>query len=306
MGIIFLVLGIALSVAQSILLNTSFSTVLMISAFVAAAMGIILVVVPCLNPEWIGAETLPDETITASEVKSFLRILPLLFTANLAFSCVYNSMQFWYQQQACQMDVRMPWSTSGSQFAGSFFMIADCLAIVLATPLAVDVFNPMIDKSLGGRFGYGAKYGLGMAFGVASVMVAAHMEQVRRQAHILPLVSNCAAPGIHMSEMSASWMVLPFFLMGVGEIYTQPVLMHLAYTKSPTSMRTLTSVVGLVIGAVSNAIFTVTVAAVSPWVPNDLNDGHLEYGHYTNIALGVLAYFAFVATLQHFEHAPQE
>merc|ERR1719230_41341 len=105
-----------------------------------------------------------------------------------------------------------------------------------------------------------------MAFGTLSVFVAARLESHRRFAAVLPVESNCAPPGIHMSGMSACWMVLPFFLMGLGEIYTQPVLMHLSYSQSPASMRTLSVVVCLVIGAVSNALFTVEISAVSPWV----------------------------------------
>jgi len=95
--------------------------------------------------------------------------------------------------------------------------------------------------------------------------------------------------------------VIPFFLMGMGEIYTQPVLMHFAYHNSPVSMRTLSVILGLVIGAVSNAIFTVQIAALSPYVPNDLNKGHLEYGHYLNVMLGVVGCMGYIFSLQKFE-----
>jgi len=104
-----------------------------------------------------------------------------------------------------------------------------------------------------------------------------------------------------MSDIHAMWMVVPFFLMGLGEIYTQPVLMHFAYTKSPAPMRTLASVTTLVIGAVSNAIFTAQIAALSPIIPNDLNQGHLEYGHYLNIAIGAVFGTAYLAALRNFE-----
>lgn len=242
---------------------------------------------------------LDGETLSARDVKDFLRLLPVIFTGNLAFSALYNSMQFWYQQQACQMDLRMPFATGDAQLAGSFFMIADCLAIVLATPIAVDIVNPRLEKAFGARFSHGFKYGLGMAFGVMSVCVAGSVERLRKRAPIIDLDSNCAPEGIRMSAMSATWMVVPFFLMGIGEIYTQPVLMHFAYTKSPLSMRTLTCVVSLVVAAVSNALFTVQIAAMSPWVPNDLNKGHLEYGYYINVILGMVLFKAFLDCLKH-------
>jgi dipeptide/tripeptide permease len=246
-------------------------------------------------------ESLEGEVLSGSEVAKFLRLLPVLFSANLAFSALYNSMQFWYQQQACQMDLRMPFSSGGSQFSGSFFMIADCLGIVLATPFAVDWLNPMLEQASGGRFSHGPKFVLGMTFAMFSVTMAAHLEQLRRAAPILPIASNCAPPGVMMSDLGASWMVMPFFLMGLGEIYTQPVLMHFAYSESPTSLRTLAVVTSLVIGAVSNALFTVQISMLAAFVPNDLNDGRLEYGHYINVVVGVIFCTAYLGALRMFE-----
>lgn len=199
------------------------------------------------------------------------------------------------------MDVRMPFSADNSQFAGSFFCIADCLGIVVATPIALGYLNPFLERVSGGRFDHSVKYGLGMAFAAASVAIACRIEQLRRAAPLLPMTSNCAPAGIHMSDLSASWMFLPFFLMGLGEIYTQPILMHFSYTNSPASMRTLTAATGLVIGAVSNCLFTVQIAALSPFVPNDLNKGHLEYGYYANIGIGAVFYVVCVGMMHRFE-----
>jgi len=183
-------------------------------------------------------------------------------------------------------------------------MIADCLGIVLATPLAIGWFNPAMEarfRKMGTTFGPGAKYGLGMFFGALSVCVAVRLERTRKGATLLEGTSNCAPEGVQMSNMPALWMVVPFFLMGLGEIYTQPVLMHLAYTQSPPAMRTLAAVAALLIGAVSTALFSVQIAALSPYVPNDLNQGHLEYGYISNIILGGVCYVAFLGTLRFFK-----
>jgi dipeptide/tripeptide permease len=306
LGFVFLALGVIFSVIQALAPKASFASFLTYAAFWLCAAGIFAVGVPCLNTSWIMKESLEGETLSGSEVAKFLRLLPVLFSANLAFSALYNSMQFWYQQQACQMDLRMPFATAGSQFSGSFFMIADCLGIVVATPFAVDWFNPMMERASGGRFSHGAKFTLGMTFAVFSVMMAAHFEVLRRAAPILPLASNCAPPGVMMSDLGAAWMVVPFFLMGLGEIYTQPVLMHFAYSESPPSMRTLAVVTSLVIGAVSNALFTVQISMLASFVPNDLNDGRLEYGHYVNIAVGAVFCTAYLGALRMFEQRGSE
>lgn len=299
-GFLLLTLSILFSVVQATLPGSPLAGGFTGTAFVCSAAGILLVVLPCRDPTWLQPVD-RDEANTAADAREFLKLLPVLFTANLAFSALYNSMQFWYQQQACQMDLRVPFSGSNSQFAGSFFMIADCLGIVIVTPIALTWLNPKLEKAFGGLFDHAGKYGLGMLFGVFSVLMAAYMEMARREKPLMTYASNCAPDGIKMSSISAAWMVVPFFLMGVGEIYTQPVLMHFAYTHCPESMRTLTAVTGLVVGAVSNALFTVQISALSRYVPNDLNRGHLEYGYFVCIATGMLFYAFFVRAMNSFK-----
>jgi len=297
-GSILLMLSIVFSVAEALQPESPWAHYLVGAAFAAAALGSVNLIGSAVDTSWIESQELEGEEVTADDVGAFLRLLPTLILGNLCFGALYNSMQYWYQQQACQMDLRI---TGNQQFAGSFFMIADCLGIVVATPIALGYLNPFLDRTLGGRFGHGTKFGVGMTFAVMSVLMSANLEVTRRSAAVLDIVSNCAPEGVKMSETGAVWMFLPFLLMGIGEIYTQPVLMHWAYSNSPPAMRTLAAVVTLLIGAVSNALFTVQIAALGPYVPNNLNDGHLEYGYYMNVALGMVLYGGFLSALGRFE-----
>jgi len=287
-GVALLFAGLLLSVLQALLGQDGISALGVVS-FLCSAVGVASACLACARPDWVLAGRPAFATsVPAEDVRDFLRLLPVLFMANMVFSALYNSMQFWYQQQACQMDLRIPWAAPGpgqAQFAGSFFMIADCIGIVVATPFAIRWVNPALDRLNGSPLGPGPKYMIGMALGTASVLLAARIEQLRREAPVTGIMSSCAPEGVRMSEMAASWMFLPFFLMGVAEIYTQPTLMHLAYDQSPPSMRTLTAATSLVIGGVSTALFSLQISALSAYVPNDLNKGHLEFGYYSNVAV---------------------
>jgi dipeptide/tripeptide permease len=303
-GFIIMAVGLILSVVQALAPATSWISESMgVAAFCCSAVGISLVVCLCLDPDWLlQGHVYENNTLSPADVRDFLRLMPVLFMANLAFSALYNSMQFWYQQQACQMDTRMPWGkTNDAQFAGSFFMIADCIGIVIATPVALYYADPAMDRLLGRPLGPGAKYMIGMTFGGISVLIAARVEMLRRIAPVIDVQSNCAPDGINMSEMQASWMFVPFFLMGLGEIYTQPTLMHLAYDQSPPSMRTLTAATSLVIGGVSTALFSLQISALSNYIPNDLNKGQLEIGYASNVVLGVIFLFGYLACLNRFQ-----
>merc|ERR1719502_1593942 len=124
-----------------------------------------------------------------------------------------------------------------------------------------------------------------MVFGIMSVLTAASLEISRRGVEVLDLVSQCAPQGVHMSDFPSMWMFLPYFLMGVGEIYCNPALMHFAYVRAPASMRTLAAAVSFFIQAVSTAVFALVLDSVHRFVPNDLNKGHMEYGYFISIAI---------------------
>lgn len=294
-GMFLLLVAIFLSAAKSMLPHTG--TTMMVLAFVCALLGSVAVVVPCLNPTFVLRET-SESNREQQEVSEFLGLLPVLFTGSISFNALYNCMQFWYAQQACQMDVRLPIGSGSFQLSGSFFNIADCLGIVAFTPIAVFWIDPYLRRMAHGHFSHGEKFSIGMVIACISVFVAARLEVIRRLAPVLSVTSNCAPPGVGMSDLSGAWMMLPFFLMGVAEIYTQPTLLHYAYSKSPPSMRTLAMAANFFIAAVSSALFALLVSAISPYMPNDLNKGHLEYGYYINIALGVGVLLPFLSILR--------
>mmetsp|Transcript_97829 Transcript_97829/g.259897 ORF Transcript_97829/g.259897 Transcript_97829/m.259897 type:complete len:568 (-) Transcript_97829:91-1794(-) len=293
-GGLLLVITIVLSCIKAV--APSSGEAVLVAAFVTAGLGALAIVLPCLNPSWLGASKSGGATELEKEVQGFLGILPVLFMGNMSFGALYNSMQFWYQLQACQMDLRV--MGHDFQLSGSFFNIADCLAIVIFTPILVDWINPIFARVIGGQLTHGIKFGMGCLIAGLSVIVAGRLEQLRRSSEILPVASNCAPPNTYMSSLPAAWMMVPFFLMGIGEIYSQPTLLHYAYSKSPSTMRTLAMAASFFIQGVSSALFAVLVEAMSPFITNNLNEGHLEYGYGVNIVMGAIFYVLFMAVLR--------
>lgn len=295
-GLFLLAASISLSAAKALLTHAGDS--IMAAAFICALVGTICVVVPCFETSWVrsGGAVTEDQFREQQDVQDFLAILPPLFTANIGFNALYNCMQFWYAQQACQMDVRVS-LVQNFQLSGSFFNIADCIAVVMVTPLAIAYIDPWLTRVFSGSFDHKKRFSLGMLIACISVLASARIEVLRKQAPVLPEISNCAPPGIGMSDITGAWMTLPFFLMGVAEIYTQPTLLHYAYSQSPPSMRTLAMATTFFIAAVSTSLFALLVNALSAYIPNDLNTGNLEYGYYISTAVGVVFAVLFMGVI---------
>ncbi|CAK9097089.1 Protein NRT1/ PTR FAMILY 8.5 (AtNPF8.5) (Peptide transporter PTR6) [Durusdinium trenchii] len=302
LGASLAVLAIAFSVASALLQNEvthGHVFIFSVVSFALASSGALLIILSCENPEWVSNDTLAGVSLSADDTRNFLKLVPVIITAQLAFGALYNCMQYSFQQQACQMDVRIPGS-GDAQFAGSFFMIGDCLGIAIATPIAVGWFNPLLESRLGRYFSHEGKFLFGMFVGGLSVILAAYLELMRRAVPVSDRISNCAPEGVHMSDLSAVWMFLPFLLCGIGEIYTNPVIMHLAYSSSSAATRTLAVVATLLVQALGTAIFGVQVTALSQFMPNDLNNGHIEYGYYMSLGIALFFYVAFVRAMRIF------
>merc|ERR1711879_513587 len=81
----------------------------------------------------------------------------------------------------------------------------------------------------------------GIAVGIGSQLVAALLEQLRKNAAVLDIPSTCAPLGadgehVRMSSISVWWMAIPYAMIGIAEVLVNPVLQHYAYVGAPESM----------------------------------------------------------------------
>lgn len=278
-GCPLLLVGVTLTVVVSFYPDPRFATL----TFWAIVCGLGAVGVGCTGDlSWM-LRARRNRYGSRQQSADFLRILPMLITASLSFNALYNCMGFWYQQQACQMDLRVsfPLAHSVMQLNGSFFNIADCIAIVGLAPV-VTKLNSFLAVVLG-RFSRHEKLLFGNFIAAISVLWAAQLEISRRSSKLLAIDSECASAGVHMSSLPAWYMVGPYAAMGIAEVYVNPALYYLSYSQTPLRLRSTAQAVCLLMGAVSTGLFTLLTPVLGH--ANDLNHTHLENGYYASIAL---------------------
>lgn len=88
-----------------------------------------------------------------------------------------------------------------------------------------------------------------------------------------------------MTAFSGWWMVGPYAVMGVAEVYVNPTLYFLSYSQTPLRLRSTAQAVCLLTGAASSGLFTI-LTNVLP-TAQDLNKMHLEYGYVASIVLAL-------------------
>lgn len=290
-GFIAIILGPVLSVIQGLAGNHA-------ETYISACMsvfGIITVFVFCRNPDWVGDPTIISGRISSPravcDTKGLLCLIPVLFTGEIAGQMAQTVMSVWFQNQACQMDLRMPGSTG--QLSGASFNVADCAIIVIATPLLLNYGNPWLERRLGRKLHYSLKIYIGIGFGILAILSAAIIEIFRRNAPGVGIESSCAPHGVQMKGISAFWICIPYILTAIGEIYVVPTILSLAYDRSPDSMRTFFFVVYYIVASMISAIVSLTTAVLGSYVTDDLDKGHLEYVYAANIGVTIVLAILF-------------
>mmetsp|Transcript_15144 Transcript_15144/g.32662 ORF Transcript_15144/g.32662 Transcript_15144/m.32662 type:complete len:697 (-) Transcript_15144:243-2333(-) len=262
---------------------------------VALALGsisCICLVMAHLNNHWL---KLPKEVVQATgftieEVRAGFATVPIIVLINISFNMAYNAMNNAFPSQACQMNTMV----GGSQLNGAFFNLADALAIIFFTPLFEKCLYPLIARIKGSHVRLGQKLIAGLITAAIANGAAAYLEVYRRHQPLMcwESVSECAPNGIHMRNISAFWMFIPFALIGAAEIMVNPCMYYFSYTAAPPRVRSLVQALNLFFnGSVSNAF---TAVAMKSTFPNDLDTGNLEYYYFLNIIcalVGVLLYF---------------
>lgn len=242
------------------------------------------------NNRWMMLPKSIDGGFSLEEVRAGFATVPIIIVVNVSFSMAYNATNNAWPSQGCQMNTMV----GGSQLNGAFFNVADMLSIVIFTPLLESFIFPGIARLKGSQVRLGQKLIAGLLIAAASNLVSAYLEVERRHSRLMCEVgfSECAPNGIHMRDMSAFLMFIPFTLIGIAEIFVNSCMYYFAYTAAPPKVRSFIQALNLFFsGSVSNAF---TAAVMKSTFPNDMDSGNMEIYYYVNCIcalVGVIMYF---------------
>ncbi|RLN39610.1 hypothetical protein C2845_PM01G08530 [Panicum miliaceum] len=137
------------------------------------------------------------------------------------------------------------------------------------------------------------RFGAGLLLSVL-VMTAAALVETRRLA---------LARGEGLSSMSILWQVPQYFLVGASVVFACVGQTEFFYNEAPPSMRSLCSVLALLTVAIGSYLSSLVVTAVAwlttrggepGWMPDDLNEGHLDRFFWLLAAMSALNLAVFV------------
>ncbi|KAG5239752.1 protein NRT1/ PTR FAMILY [Salix suchowensis] len=230
------------------------------------------------------------------DLKTLFKIMPL-WSSSILLSTSIAMINSLTVLQALTMDRHL-----GPHFkipAGSFLVfciLATALSIFIIDRFLLPLWKKLTRRSLKPLQQIGIGHVINMFAMVGSASVETRRLRVVRNLHL-----DGEPPG-SVVPMSGLWLVVPMLILGVGESFHFPGQVALYYQEFPKSLRsTSTAMISLLIGIayyLSTAI-TDLVRRSTGWLPNNINDGRLDYVFWllTVIAFVNFGYFLLCATL---------
>ncbi|KAL6906254.1 hypothetical protein ACP4OV_003855 [Aristida adscensionis] len=236
-------------------------------------------------------------TVTqVEELKMLLRMSPV-WASFVIFYANVGQMGSTVVEQGMYMD----------NHVGPFTIPPACLSVirVLCILILVPVYEtalvPLARRFTGKDKGFSQtqRLGIGLALSTLTMACAALLERRRLAIAEASGLTNQNVP----VPMSILWQVPLYFVQGASEVFSSIGLTEFFYGNAPHSMKSLCAAFGQLAAAIGSYFnsFVISVVAVATtrggapgWIPDNLNQGHLDYFFWMMATLSLLNLVLFV------------
>jgi peptide/histidine transporter 3/4 len=247
-------------------------------------------------------------TVTqVEELKCVLRMLPV-WACGIIFAAAYTQMSTTFILQGDTLDQRV----GNFRVPAAVLSVFGTLSVMFWVPLYDRAVVPLARRLTGyhGGFTQLARIGIGFVVLTVAMLLAGALEVGRRR--ILARHGTYAgADGARYVPMSIFWQVPQYVLVGAAEVFTFIGQMEFFYDQAPDAMRSVCSGLAKAAFALGNYMSSVLVVVVvratargrSPgWIPDDINDGHLDYFFWLLAMLCVGNFGAYLAVARWYNY----
>jgi peptide/histidine transporter 3/4 len=170
----------------------------------------------------------------------------------------------------------------------------DVLSVMVCIPLYDVVLVPLARRVTGKDRGLSQLQRIGVGLTLSAVAMAyAALVEARRLA-----LARAGKPA-----MSIMWQAPGFAVLGAGEVFGSIGIIEFFYDESPNGMKSLGNALAQLAVAAGSYLNTAVLGAVTAvtasggkpgWIPDDLNEGHLDYFFWLMAALAVVNLLHFL------------
>ncbi|XP_010937012.1 protein NRT1/ PTR FAMILY 8.3-like [Elaeis guineensis] len=235
-------------------------------------------------------------TVTqVEELKILTRMFPIWATT-IVFSAVYAQAAM-FVEQGMVLDKTIGSFTIPPASLSTF----DVISVIMWVPIYDRIFVPIARRFTGKERGLSEiqRMGIGLFISVLAMAAAALLEMKRldiaKAEHLEH--QKVAVP------LSILWQIPSYFLVGAAEVFTFIGQLEFSYDQSPDAMRSLCRALSLLTTALGNYLSSFIVTIVTSittrggktgWIPDNLNEGHLDYFFWLLAGLSILNLMIYI------------
>ncbi|KAL6906259.1 hypothetical protein ACP4OV_003860 [Aristida adscensionis] len=235
-------------------------------------------------------------TVTqVEELKILARMMPVLLTG-----IIFNMAEAFFPLFIEQGEV-MENRINGLPIPPASLTTFNCLCILILAPTYNKVLMPMVSRITGKKRGLSEleRIGVGMVFAMLSLVSAALVEMVRLDIAKQRGLGhdNTVVP------MNILWQAPQYFFVGAAKVFSIVGFIQFAYEQSPDAMRSLCQACSLIMVTFGNYLVSIMLKIITlvtvgrgsqGWIPENLNEGHLDQFFWMMAGLQLLNLLAFM------------
>lgn len=234
------------------------------------------------------------------ELKAVIGMLPIWATGIVYFA-VLAQFSSTFLEQGRMMNTTVTIAGRSFSIPPASLASFDAVSVILFVPVYDRVLVPAARRLTGNDRGLSElqRFGAGLFLSVLVMAAAALVETFRLQT-----MAAAAAGDEGEKKMCILWQVPQYLLVGASVVFACVGQSEFFYNEAPESMRSLCAALGLLtvsLGSYLSSLLVTVVSAVTTkggrepgWIPDDLDEGHLDRFFWLVAALSGLNFAVFV------------
>jgi peptide/histidine transporter 3/4 len=236
-------------------------------------------------------------TVTqVEELKILLRMFPI-WASFVIFYAVTGQISSTFIEQGMFMDNRVGPLT----IPPASLSIFGVLSVIIWVPIYETVLVPLARRYTGREKGFSQtqRLGIGFAMSMLTMVYSAMLERKRLEIAKASSLEDQNVP----VPINILWQTPSYLLHGTAEVFAGIGKTEFFYDQAPSSMKSLCAAIAqlaIASGAYFNTLVFGIVAMATTrggapgWIPDNLNEGHLDYFFWMMAALSILNLAQFV------------
>ncbi|OQR91468.1 Proton-dependent Oligopeptide Transporter (POT) Family [Achlya hypogyna] len=244
---------------------------------------------------------------SVDEIKSVVRILP--FAAFMVmWQCVYDQIDANFQSIAQQTDLRFGDTRDATQLSGAVLGVFDPLSVILLIPILDTVVYPLYHKKMGRPASPFGKVLVGLIVSTATMFYVGGFEVLRKHSGEI-LLGNTTDPDAKMpvfnkagnepmNKLYWAWNIPQYVLVALCECLINVTAYDVFYTEVPPYLKSTSQAINLFMISMGSNVTSIFTLVFENDIPDNLNDGHLEYMFYAVGAASLVNLVLYVLVMQ--------